>query len=95
MARIGQNRRCIHLIGNNMQDIFIHIKIFTQSKFHHVWIRDTYVIEDFIQDIEKSWPLERTTFAHFFYHTESGRILNSGKTFRENAVISGDHFILF
>ena len=33
--------------------------------------------------------------AHFFYHTESGRILNSGKTFRENAVIYGDHFILF
>lgn len=95
MAYIGQNRRFIVFVVSFMQDILIHIKVFTQEKFHHVWIRNTYTIQDFISDIETSWALEQTTFSHFFYHIESGRILNSKQTFKENAVISGDHFIVF
>lgn len=78
-----------------MQEVMVHIQVFTQEKTHHVWIRDTYIIRDFLQDIQDSWILENTSFEHFFYHVESNCVLDSTLSFRQNQVVSGDHCILF
>ena len=78
-----------------MDELMIHIRIFTEDKIHHVWIRDTYAVRDFLKDIQKSWHLENTNFEHFFYHIESNRILDPGQSFYDNIVMTGDHCILF
>lgn len=78
-----------------MHEFMLHIRIFTEEKIHHVWIRNTYTVQEFLSDIQKSWKLESTDFEHFFYHLESGRILKPEWTFYKNTVVSGDHCILF
>lgn len=77
-----------------MNEFLLHIRIFDQRKMHHVWIRDVVLVRTFLEDISLSWDLPQTEFDHFFYHLENHRVLDPELSFGDNAVISGDHFIL-
>ena len=73
----------------------IHVKIFNQDKEFDVWIENSCIIEDFINDITKLWFKDTYMYEHFLYHTIEKRILNNNKSFKENHVIQSDRLILF
>lgn len=78
-----------------MSEQLIHIRIFLKPVIHDVWINDLYVINDFINDVKKTWLKYHAHYNHFFYHVEQKRVLDGTKTFKENQVIQSDHLILF
>lgn len=78
-----------------MHEILIFIQIFNEKKIHDVWISDTYVIGDFLNDIVSMWCKDSYQYDHFFLLKHSNDILDITKTWQENDIVSGDHLILF
>lgn len=78
-----------------MYEQLIHIRIFCEKEFYDVWISNTYVLDDFIEDIEGKLFTRKITYQHFIFHIENKCILDGTKSFAQNDVIQGDHLILF
>lgn len=78
-----------------MDKCLLHIKVFSEKRWHDVWIQKDANIGYFILDIQDSWLIEDYAYEHIFYHCEANRFLVSEQTWEENYVCSGDHLILF
>lgn len=78
-----------------MNQILIHIKVFTMKEEQDIWVSPCFVVEELMQRLKALWLHGRYRYENGLYLMEEKRFLDLKKTLEENQVIQGDHLILY
>lgn len=70
------------------------MKIFVEEKKHDIWIDETMLVHEFIEDVVEKYVFDKYYYDHFLFDVQSNIFLDPDKNFRENKVLSGDLLIL-
>lgn len=73
-----------------MTEYLLHFKVFNQEQEHHVWVSNSYIIEDFMKEIEPLWKIKG--YELFGFETKS--FLDQKKSWFDNKIVSGDHIMV-
>lgn len=73
-----------------MTEYLLHFKISNHNLEHHVWISSSYIVEDFMKEIESFWEIE----GYELFGLETKSFLDQKKSWFENQIVSGDHILV-